>query len=222
MSICVLPSGHYRVRVRINNKIHNKVFTKKEEAVAWEHYLLTHKREMSAIAEISENVDPNEYAQLFTKSGKLKKNNPIEELFEIDAMSGRAFEKHCIMLFELSGLFPFAKYSGTKISGDYGADIIITTAYGLRISVQCKRLKNQPVRIEAVQAVVASKQYYKTDECLIITNSRLTVNAAELAEKNGVVIIDREKLIKLIEIKNDYMKPIMKKTQWQDFIERIE
>lgn len=43
-------------------------------------------------------------------------------------------------------------------SGDYGADIIINHCNKVKVSVQCKRLKDNPVRIEAIQEVVGSKK----------------------------------------------------------------
>ena len=164
----------------------------------------------------------NDISSFVDKFGNLKNKRILEELLEIDGMSGTEFEKYCINLLDLSGLLPYALYATTKTSGDYGADVIITTAYGLRISVQCKRLKSSPVRVDAIQEVVASKKYYKTKESMIITNSKLTPNAMELAETNGVFVIDRDKLEKLIRIKNTNLKPILQKTQWKNFIQQME
>ena len=57
---------------------------------------------------------------------------------------------------------------------------------------------------------------------MVITNSKLTPNAMELAEMNGVFVIDRDKLEKLIRIKNANLKPILQKTQWKNFIQQME
>lgn len=100
----------------------------------------------------------NGISGFIVKFGNLKNKKILEEMPEIDGMSGTEFEKYCIDLFDLSGLLQYALYATTKTSGDYGADIIITTAYGLRISVQCKRLKSSLVRVDAIQEVVASKK----------------------------------------------------------------
>lgn len=73
-------------------------------------------------------------------------------------MSGTAFEEYCIMLLEISDVLPKSNYSKTRKSGDYGADIIINHCNKVKVSVQCKRLKDNPVRIEAIQEVVGSKK----------------------------------------------------------------
>jgi hypothetical protein len=57
---------------------------------------------------------------------------------------------------------------------------------------------------------------------MVITNSKLTPNAMELAEMNGVFVIDIDKLEKLIRIKNANLKPILQKTQWKNFIQQME
>ena len=159
--------------------------------------------------------------QICSKSQKTI-NRIQDELYEIDAMSGTAFEDYCITLFELSGILKYANYRKTKKTGDYGADIIIETAYGERIGVQCKRLKSSPVRVEAIQEIVGSEKHYKTKHSIVITNSRFTENAQNLAFTNGVLLIDRDAITKLIKKKMDYLLDIEKKTQWENLKKEIE
>ena len=104
-------------------------------------------------------------------------------------------------------------------SGDYGADIIINHCNKVKVSVQCKRLKDNPVRIEAIQEVVGSKTIYHTNKCMVITNSRFTENAVSLALANDVLLIDRERLIKLIELKYEKCKKINSGKYWSELCE---
>lgn len=82
----------------------------------------------------------------------------------------------------------------TPLSGDQGADLILSGNKG-RIAVQAKRYSSK-VSNKAVQEVVASKALYKCTEGLVVTNNYFTNSAIELAEANGIGLIDREKLKK--------------------------
>ena len=222
MGICVLPSGNYRVRLRVKGVFYDKVFEDKKEAELWQSMVKKGKGNFSDSKPIDFNDKKSVYYQIsrqIKNRGKEKNTRIAEELEDVDKMSGTAFETYCINLLELSGLLDYATYKKTKISGDYGADIIIDTVYGERIGVQCKRLKSSPVRIEAIQEVVGSEKYYSTDHSMVITNSTFTENATNLALKNGVVLIDRDRLIRLIDIKNEHLNDIEKKEQWNKFKE---
>lgn len=218
MGVYRISSGKYRAQVMTKGKRYSKYFDKEADAVAWVEYYKKHKRALSSLDEAA----LGSFRSSFTdKTGKIRNIEVLDELAEIDSMRGTEFEEYCAFLLSSSGLFPFATYSDTRKTGDYGADIVITLSYGLKISVQCKRLKKSPVHIDAIQEVVASKACYRTDECIIMTNSNFTSNAQELAFRNDVFTIDREKLKKLIEIKNENMKSTVKKTQWKDFIKKL-
>ena len=223
MSIRKLPSGTYFSRIVIKGKLYCKTFQKQSDALEWEHYLKSNKKTVSAIEEHVSNVSHTHFNDLsdFIVDGRAKCKKVLEELVEIDNMSGTEFEDYCIKLLYFSGLLPYSSYSKTKKSGDFGADIIITTLFNLKISVQCKRLKSSPIRVDAIQEVVASKEYYKTKKCMIISNSKLTPAASELALKNNVLVVDRDKLIKLIKIKNSNLKPIIQKKQWNLFVQQL-
>jgi restriction system protein len=51
----------------------------------------------------------------------------------------------------------------------------------------------------SVQEVVASKNYYNSDKCMVVTNSYFTNSAVELARANSVELINRDKLFQLID-----------------------
>ncbi len=111
---------------------------------------------------------------------------------EIDTMTGKEFEDYLKILFERLGYT--AKV--TPYCGDYGADLVIEKA-GVRTAVQAKRYR-WPVRIDAVQQVVAAKARYRCSRAMIVTNSYLTSPAWHLARDNQVAVWSRKRLIEKI------------------------
>lgn len=86
----------------------------------------------------------------------------------------------------------------TQLSGDYGADVILTEPdSGRRIAVQAKfygkQLGNTPV-----QEVVGSLAHYGAAEGWVVTNSTFSDPACVLAEENGVRLIDGQELNGLV------------------------
>ena len=79
----------------------------------------------------------------------------------------------------------FAKVRTTKATGDFGADVLCEDAQGHKICIQCKHY-SQSVGIEAVQQVIAAKEYYKCDEAWVCASNAYTPAAHELARKTGV------------------------------------
>jgi len=91
----------------------------------------------------------------------------------------------------------------TPASGDYGADLVLTTS-DQRIIVQAKRYKKN-VGIKAVQEIASAKSHYSAYECWVITNSFFTEPAKKLASSNHVRLVDRDQLI-------DWILALKKKT----------
>lgn len=110
-------------------------------------------------------------------------------------MDGVEFENLLKAHFEKVGY----KVKTTPKSNDYGADLILLKD-GMKIVVQAKRYKNS-VGIAAIQQAYASMGYYKAQKCMVITNSYFTSSAKKLAEKNGVILWNRDTLIKKFKIK---------------------
>ena len=108
-------------------------------------------------------------------------------------ISGIDFEKISKQILEKNG---FIDVNVTKASGDYGADVI---AYkdGIKYAIQCKKYSSK-VGVSAVQEVIASKSMYKCHVGVVLTNNYFTPNAKKLAEENGVLLWDVEKLQSLI------------------------
>lgn len=113
---------------------------------------------------------------------------------EADGMEGHEFEYWCADLLRKNG---FTDVNVTPGSGDYGVDIIAIKD-GIKYAIQCKcysnNLDNTPV-----QEVVAGKTIYGCQIGVVMTNRHFTKGAIDLAEKNGILLWDREKLIEMLE-----------------------
>lgn len=110
-------------------------------------------------------------------------------ILEVDKMSGRKFEEYLQALLKSKGYHAQL----TPVSGDYGADLILTTK-DKKIIVQAKRYKKN-VGVKAVQEIATAKGHYKADECWVITNSYFTEQAKKLASSNQVKLVDRKHLM---------------------------
>ncbi len=119
----------------------------------------------------------------------------------IDKMDGRQFEIYLQVLFRHLGYHPEI----TKQSGDFGADLIMERDE--KIVVQAKRYgyKNR-VSLSAVQEVYGAKAYYRANQAWVVTNSRFTKQAKELAAACDVKLVDREDLQTLIDKINPTFK----------------
>lgn len=128
----------------------------------------------------------------FLRQQKLKKSG----ILEVDKMKGKVFEEYLQVLLRNKGY----KVNLTAATGDYGADLVLTTK-DKKVVVQAKRYKKK-VGLKAVQEVVSAKNYYKADECWVVTNNYFTEPAVKLARSNNVTLINRDLLIKwMLEIK---------------------
>ena len=84
----------------------------------------------------------------------------------------------------------------TKMTGDQGLDLIVSYR-NRRIGIQVKGYHNS-VSNSAVQQAHAGMSYYKCDAAAVITNSRFTQSACELASKIECKLIDEDSLPSLI------------------------
>jgi restriction system protein len=109
---------------------------------------------------------------------------------DIDRFGGKTFEEYLEVLFRRLGY----KVERTRFVGDYGGDLVLRKG-GVRTVVQAKR-HAKSVGVRAVQEVVAAKGYYDCDETLVVSNSRYTKQAEELARRNDVELWDRDMLIR--------------------------
>ena len=100
-------------------------------------------------------------------------------------MNGGEFEQRLAVLFRALGY----RVSTTRATGDFGADLVLERD-GVRTVVQAKRWDDS-VGIEAVYEVVGAKAHYGASEAVVVTSSVLTPSAAELADDNGVALVER-------------------------------
>lgn len=132
---------------------------------------------------------------LITKTlrhNKLKKSG----ILNVDEMTGREFEEYLSVLFCERGYH----VQLTPATGDYGADLILSTE-GQKVVVQAKRYKKN-VGLKAVQEISTAKNHFHADESWVVTNSYYTEPARKLAASNQVRLVDRALLMKwMLELK---------------------
>lgn len=117
---------------------------------------------------------------------------------DADEMTGTEFEDYCAELLSSNG---YKIEETTKISGDFGADIIVSLGTD-KIAVQCKRY-SKPVGVRAVQEVIASKEHYRCNGAAVMTNSVFTRQAQTLAAESGVSLWDGEFIASLEKSESD-------------------
>lgn len=105
---------------------------------------------------------------------------------EISKMPGEDFER---LVAKLLGRMGYHTIEFTPKSGDQGADILCTSPDGKRTAVQVKRWSGS-VGNSAVQEVRSGIDYYRCTQGIVITNSRFTSQAHDLASVTGVVLYD--------------------------------
>ena len=114
----------------------------------------------------------------------------------LDNTSGREFEKFVISLFEKLG------YSSTVTnrSKQYGCDMMLQQA-DYRIAVQTTRSESE-LNFTSVQRVLDSSKKYNSQMSIVITNNKFLSSAKNLAKIKNVVLLDRKKLLELIDLSN--------------------
>jgi len=114
--------------------------------------------------------------------------------------TGKQFEKY------MGGFFEYLKYrvTLTKESHDYSADLKLERDGKIKV-VQLKQQK-EAVGIKAIQQVLGAKGYYTAPDALVITPSKFTKSALELASKNGVECWDGKRLLEEL-YKHRYFYP---------------
>lgn len=84
----------------------------------------------------------------------------------------------------------------TKASGDQGVDLIVTFR-GCRIAIQAKGYADS-VSNGAVQEAHTGMTYYQCSAAAVITNSRFTRSAIDVAQRVGCQLVDEDLLPQLI------------------------
>lgn len=147
-------------------------------------------------------LEDNEIEIFESKLGK----KPLPTIPEITdeyfiGMSGIEFEDFLGYFFEISGYV----VTKTPKSGDQGADLILKKN-NERIVVQAKCYSNQSVENKAVQEAIAAKLFYGADKAMVVTNSKFTRSAIQLANKSNVELWDGDRLTDEIKrLKENYL-----------------
>lgn len=124
----------------------------------------------------------------------IKGKNGVFKYKSIASLTGQGFQDLLVFCFkELDYVVEL-----TPRSYDYGADFILYKN-NMKTVVQAKRYKDK-VGPAAVQQVKAAVGFYQADYAVVITNSRLTSSAYELAAANGVELWDRDELQQLLMV----------------------
>ena len=108
------------------------------------------------------------------------------------AMRDMEWEQFLARAFRLLG----ATVETTRVTGDQGVDLVVEKGT-LRCAVQAKGYHNS-VSNSAVQQAVAGMAHYRCNACAVITNSRFTVSAEELALSNRCKLIGEEQIADLV------------------------
>ena len=124
---------------------------------------------------------------------------------DFDQLEGHAFETFCAKVLMQNG---FEKVKVTQGSGDQGIDIIAHKD-DIKYGIQCKCYSSD-IGNRAVQEVFAGKTFYDCHIGVVLTNRYFTKSAIKLAQNNGVILWDRNKLLQMIDCCQNYDALFMK------------
>lgn len=147
-------------------------------------YIGNYKKFESEFNKLQQKNDIEKFREKFASKGVTK----TYTLKDIDLMTGIEFENFLCDLFQKMGYHTLS----TKASGDQGIDVIAEKD-SMKIGIQAKCYTGT-VGNSAVQEAVAGKIYYACDKVMVITNSRFTKAAIDLAKANNVILWDRDML----------------------------
>lgn len=101
----------------------------------------------------------------------------------------------------VAGLLRSSGFRRLSLSGgpaDLGADIVGVDRRGRSVVVQCKRhAPGIAVGSPVVQGLLGALTHHGADRGILVTTSRFTAPAAELAQAHGIELIDGESLVRL-------------------------
>src|SRR5205814_4632804 len=108
-----------------------------------------------------------------------------------DAMTGPQFEQYVARLMRRDGLRRVQVCGG---SGDLGADVTGYTGDGRKVVVQCKRYAGSVGDPHVQKFNGTAWQIHGADVALLVTTGRPTAKARQLAQRCGIVLVDRDTL----------------------------
>ena len=128
------------------------------------------------------------FTALWRKAKRRSFTDHVSRSF-IDTMSGVEFERY------VAKLLPGQGYKHIHLTEyyDHGLDIIATKD-NILWGIQVKRYSG-PVKMSAIQQVVAALNHYGCNRAMVITNSSFSSQARDLAVSNDCLLIDGQQLI---------------------------
>lgn len=139
----------------------------------------------------------------------IKPTNFIEPIEDVDKMSGHEFEHYLAPVFRSQGYH----VEVTSPSGDFGGDLLLRNRKEKTV-VQAKRYgEDKKVGVDAINEVVGGAGYYNATKKIVITNRYFTDAAKISAKRNGVTLLDRDDLIRMINQYNENQIRLSKQKQ---------
>ncbi len=117
-------------------------------------------------------------------------------MLDVDRMPGIAFESLLARIYEAMGY----DVTLTKAAGDQGADLVMKR-FSETTVVQAKRYSGT-VGNKAIQEVIAARSFYNCEKAIVVTNSRYTDAAKELAHRAAVELVGRGELQQMVDALN--------------------
>ncbi len=111
-----------------------------------------------------------------------------------DTMDACEFKMFCCSILEKNG---FTGISVAKAPANQGIDLI-AFKNGTKYGIQCK-CGSSAVGVTAVQKALDGKAFFECQAVAILTNQFFSQNARDLAEKNDIMLWNRDKLNRFIE-----------------------
>ena len=136
---------------------------------------------------------PSEKKPTHKQSKKKQSITPEYIMDRIDSMDGHVFEEFVAELLRDLG---YERVKVTPGSGDQGVDVI-AVKNGKKYAIQCKRYSKK-LGNAAVQQANAGKTIYGCNVAAVITNNYFTDGGKEAAQALGVLLWDRDELMKMI------------------------
>ena len=132
------------------------------------------------------------------------------EITKLDSLTGEQFEDFLAVAFAKKGY----QVERTIASGDKGADLVLVNSRGIRTAVQAKRYADT-VGVSAVQEVLGGMAFYHCQHGIVVTTSRFSNAARELAGANRRILLwDRDELVRQMAGQLDVVVP---EFSWEEY-----
>lgn len=152
--------------------------------------------DLGTVEELIEDAKEDIRLEGFEKN--MNSSKVVKKLSDFQNLNGREFETYLAEFFKLKGYTVVR----TPLSGDQGADLIIAKNKEKTV-VQAKKHSDK-IGNDAVQEVIAAKNYYGVDKGLVVTNNSFTSSAIKLAVRSKIELWDGQKLkTQVSELENE-------------------